>query len=53
LIEEAARCVQTAGLVLPVATVALVAMIPMAPIPTSAGASRQILPDLIGCIADL
>jgi len=25
----------------------------MAPIPTSAGASRQTLPDLIGCIVDL
>ncbi len=49
---DAARCVHTAGLVLPVATVALVAMIPMAAIPTSAGASRQILPALAG-IMDL
>jgi hypothetical protein len=53
LIVDSAFCVHTAGLVLPVATVALVAMIPMAAIPTSAGASRQILPDLPGRIMDL
>jgi hypothetical protein len=42
----AARSVHTAGLVLPVATVALVAMMAMAAIPTRAGASRQTLLDL-------
>jgi hypothetical protein len=43
---DAARSVHTAGLVLPVATVALVAMMAMAAIPTMAGASRQTLVDL-------
>lgn len=42
---DAARSVHTAGLVLPVATVALVIMIAMAA-PTRAGVSRQTLLDL-------
>jgi hypothetical protein len=37
---DAARCVHTSGFVLPVAAVALIAVIPRAAIPTSAGARR-------------
>lgn len=49
---DAARAVQTAGFVLPVAAVALVAMIAMAANPISAGASRRTLTRLATGSAD-